>query len=57
MMPSEITLPNAELIYKNNLDEVAIKQNMELMDYNDRLSGSEDETDIKEMIVGATASI
>ena len=51
-----MTLPSAESIGKTNPDEQAMKQIMALMDYDDRLSGSEDEADTKET-VGATASI
>ena len=56
-MPTEMTLPSAESIQRSNPDEDAMKQNMALMDYDDRLSGSEDETDTKEIKVGKTASI
>ena len=55
-MPTEMTLPSAESIKKNHPDEPAMKENMALMDYDDRLSGSEDETDTRKT-VGATASI
>ena len=57
VMPTEMTLPSAELIRQNHPDEVAVKQDMELMDHDDRLSGSEDESDTMDMKVGATASI
>ena len=56
-MPNEMTLPSAESIHKTNPDEAAIKQNMALMDYNDKLSGSENESETKKMTVGATATI
>ena len=56
-MPTEMTLPSADSIRKSNPDEQAMKQNLALMDYDDRLSGSEDETDTKETTVGKTASI
>ena len=55
-MPTEMTLPSAESIRKSNPDEQTMKENMALMDYDDRLSGSEDETDTRKT-VGATASI
>ena len=56
-MPNEMTLPSAECIRKTNPDEAAIKQNMALLDYNDKLSGSENESESKKMTVEATASI
>ena len=54
-MPSEMTLPSAESIRNNNPDKLAIQQNMTLMDYNDALSGSEDEMEDRK--VQMTASI
>ena len=54
-MPSEMTLPSAASIRQKNPDEKALKQNMELMDYKDELSGSEDE--MEDVKVRATASI
>ena len=56
-MTNEMTLPSAESIRKTNPDEAVIKQNMALMDYNDKLSGSENESETKTMTVRATASI
>ena len=55
IMPSEMTLPSAASIRQKNPDEKALKQNMELMDYKDELSGSEDE--MEDVKVRATASI
>jgi len=55
IMPSEMTLPSAESIRNNNPDKLAIQQNMALMDYNDALSGSEDEMEDRK--VQMTASI
>ena len=57
IMLSEMALPSAESICQKHPDKQALKQNRELMNYNDELSGSEDEDEMEGVKVRAKASI
>ena len=57
MLPNEMSLPSAETIRNENPDETAIRQNMELMEYNDKYSDSEDEDETQKKENRETISV
>ena len=57
ILPTEMSLPSPETIRQQNPDEAAIKENMELMEYNDNYSDSEDDNETKRMKIEATDSV
>jgi len=50
----KMSLPSEETIRKENPDETAIKQNMELMQYNDKYSDSEDGSEMQKKEIRET---
>ena len=57
ILPTEMSLPSPETIRQHNPDEAAIRENMELMEYKDNYSDSEDENETKRMKIEATGSV
>ena len=57
ILPTEMSLPSPETIRQQNPDEAAIRENMELMDYNDSYSDSENDNETKRMKIEATDSV